>query len=86
MARKRWIATVGKKGNTDLKAQALVWATAELSRCRARNWNPGEAENHVIAEVGRRWNIGCEAYVREMLKITWTDTDGPEPEDENEDE
>lgn len=55
-----------------MKKQAVKWARIELARVRKlAGWTGVEVEEHTLSEVGRRFNIGCEAEVRRVLKINW---------------
>ncbi len=67
-------------------AAAVKWATKELARVRKEGLLPGEAADHILAEVGRRWNIGAMNAVEKKLDLHPTQPDDEEDDEEEEDE
>lgn len=56
--------------------KAIKWARVELTRLLAKKfkgeplWPVKSAENQVLSDVARKFNLGCEAAVAKALKIT----------------
>jgi hypothetical protein len=60
---------------------AIKWATKELAKVRKQGLLANEAADFILAEVGRRWNIGAMNAVEKKLDLHPTEPDN-EPEDE----
>ena len=62
-------------------AAAIKWATKQLADCRKQGMPPSESADYILAEAGRRWNIGAMNAVEKKLNLHPT-----QPDDEEEDE
>lgn len=58
---------------------AIEWARKEIRKCVKQGLTGTEQADHILAEVGRRWNIGAMSAVQKYFKLQTT-----QPDDENE--
>lgn len=66
---------------------ALAWAKKELAKCEKDGLSKSDVADHILAHVGRTWNIGAQRAVETKLKLYFTQpADELEPEDEDFDE
>ena len=63
----------------------VKWATKKLAQVQKQGLLPGEAADYILAEVGRRFNIGAMNAVEKKLDLHPKQPDD-EPEDEEFDE
>ena len=68
----------------EINKSALEWAKKELARINKKGWPKDEINHHILAEIGREFNIGAQDYVQKKLKLEWPEPE-PEPPDEDED-
>jgi hypothetical protein len=73
-------------GMRRMKKQALAWAKREAKRCQQQNIPATMYGDHILAEVGRHWNVGCLYYVQSELKINFHVQDESEVDELDEEE
>lgn len=69
-------------------AAALAWAKKELAKAAKDGLTPGDVADHILAHVGKTWNIGSQRAVEKKFKLYFTqppDTDEPDDEFEFDD-
>jgi hypothetical protein len=64
-------------------AAAVEWATKELAKVRKQGLLPNEAADHILTEVGRRWNTGTMNAVEKRLDLHPTQPDDEEEEEDD---